>query len=223
MNRGDLRTEVQNNTGRTDKTTQINTALNLGIKEIAKRHYWGDLKISDTSTLSLTIGESSISLPSGFHQLIEARITDQSSVSYRLGIKPKVWVVDRVPDVDQLTNSKPTWGYVEGGTLNFAPPADAAYKVYITYYKLPSDFDSDSTSNPISTADMPLIAWTSAYIFDQIQEQEEAIVWRGRFEQDLRTSILADDRKPAITPQVESYSESKLQVATPWLDPFVRG
>ena len=199
-----LRTRVQENIGgRTDKDTIINAALDLGLEEIMLRHVY---RIERTETeLSLALDARSVTLPSTAHQLWEARFVDTTSEDgYPLIILSKNQFIAKYPTPEYETSGEPNEGYVAGGVLYLNRPSDALvdapYTIRTTTTNLPTLVDDDAAPN-IKGISYTLICWATQYLFDHLEQFNEATVWKRNYEMALLRAISADKREVAREPQ----------------------
>lgn len=219
--KAELRAMVVANIGNnTTKTTVINNALDLGLKEIGKLHSFSSM--ISTETISVETDDTSVALPTGTFRVFEARLINGLQ-SNEITIKSKKWVVDRYPNVSALAAVRPCLGYIENGSLYFSHPSDANYSIEATVGVL-SSFASDSAENPIPELDFTLVCWATAFVFSSMQLFDFAAQWRSDFAISLRNAVSADK---AMSPKLyvvdTSGNESKSESATPWLDPFMKG
>ena len=198
MIRSDLRQLVLYNTGRTDRTDQVNSLLDLGLIEIAKRHVFSDLKLETTT--AITTSDNSISLPTAGYTLLEARVIDPTVADdgYPLEVLDKRDFLNFHPNLSNETDGEPVQGYVENATLHFGPPSIGDREIHLTMYNMPTGFASDATENPIRTSDTALVSWVTSMLFMSLEQFESASLWTQRFlSVDLPGLIDADRRKAA--------------------------
>ncbi len=217
MNRSAARTLVEESTGRTDKTSLINSALDLAVKEVSKAKLWSTMLVEDT--VSLLIATSSIALATDANRIVELRVVDGSS-SYKLQIRSRTFVIQRWPDVTALNDSKPAWGYFVGKTLHVVPAADQAYTIGYAYYRLHPALAADSDELLIDVADAAVIAYASYWVFLSLQQAEDAALWMATYKDRLGEAKEAD-HSSATEVFLRPYNEAVPVQPDYYLDPFV--
>ena len=191
--RSELRTRVQNITKRTDKSTVINDALDLGLSEISQLHDWREL--IGVETLSTTTNDTEESLTASTHHIIEARVIDGTN-SYKLRVIPRRRFYQWFPNVAAASASKPKYAWVDDTTLYFSAPVDSSYDIYVMSYIL-STFTGDSTVCPISVAENALSFYAVSFLYDSLEMYNAASVWNRRYEKALAVAIATDTKQPA--------------------------
>lgn len=217
MTRADIRQAVQDNTGRTDKDTLVNTLINLGLREIARRHLFRDLKIEDD--LAIAQGEISVPLKSSTYSVEEARIIDEntSASSGVFRIYDKRDLVKLIPNPDGESEVRPSRGYVENNRMFFSAPSDGPYLLRVTVYKLPEDFIDDTQEVPITEVELTLISWVSWRLFLSIEKVESSQLWATQYEVDLLRLTSADARRPGVDRRLKGFQdEPRLLPGTYW-------
>lgn len=217
MNRLQARNLVIENTGRTDKEDLINSALDLALEEISTEALWLDLLTPGSVTL-LT-GQSSIALSPEVDRVSEIRLIDGLN-SYRLEIRPKVWVVARYPNADVFTTNRPTVGYLEGTTLFVNCLSSEDFELRYTYCPLHPALADDADEILIRNGTPAVIAWATSWVFQAIEKNAEAGSWDARYQSLLKSAKRANTNS-AITQQFTVNGQS---YASPeyWLDPFAK-
>ena len=175
--RAELRTRVVAITKRTDKTTVINEALDMGLADAAWPHDWREMK--SIETLSASAGDTSISLPTGTHHVSEARFINGTQ-SHKLIILPRTRFLRMFPNVADAQETKPQYVYVDNDTMFFNGPLSDDFDIYATCYILPS-FTDDSTENPISVLNNALTYFMLSFLYDSMEMFSAARVWDGRY------------------------------------------
>jgi len=219
VNRSEMRSIVQDLTGRDDKDSLINSAFDLAYRHFCQRHDFRSM-ISEESD-SISEGDAYVSLPSGTHHLLEARIID-GQLSYALDIRSKLWLVKRWPNISALAEAKPSKGYVEGSKLYLYPVSDGDYDVYFTITKIPS-FSDDSTDNTIPELDNALVYWASAFVFQSLKMIPEAREWFSMAEKEFieaKRTDMRDNRKLKHVGFNEDVED--LHTVYAYLDPFAK-
>lgn len=220
LNLGQLRTRISSNIGnRTDKNTIIDEALNEGLEELVKRHYFRDA-ISEMADVSVVADASSVALPSDVHQVIEARLID-GTLSYPFIVKSKKWVTSRWPNISEDNTGKPTLGYIEGDSLYLYPVSSGSYKIRATVVSFPDPLIENGDVPGIKNVDSVLTAYATSEVFASMQDFESAGWWLGKFERRIQEAIRSDQKETANDLIVDpSPSTSRSTGTQPWLDPF---
>lgn len=221
MNLAQLRNLVIENTGRTDKESLINSAINLALTEISSRRNWLDLQTEGQVTL--LVGQDNIDLGSEAQRVTEIRVLDDDN-SHRIRIRPKEWLVSRFPNPAQYSAGRPSWGWLEGSRLFVLPIADANYSVVYTSYILHPELTEDSDVVVIRAGvDRAIIAYATYWVFLSIEKHEDAKVWFASFESMLRTVKDVDRKNSVIIHEGTPRGSDEPAVhAEYWLDPFVK-
>jgi len=120
---------VQDILGRIDKDDVILLGLDIALEDIKDRHVWNDLALQDTSIIE---DDGSVTLPTNFDKLIEARLIDGTS-SYPITIRSSEFVRTNYPNPSEDSTGTPYLGFVEGGSLYFIPYSNDSYSIYMTY------------------------------------------------------------------------------------------
>lgn len=218
MNRKEIRDLVILTTGRTDKDTLINSAINIALNKISSDYHWNDLLTE--ASVTLTVDATSVALASDVRRLVEVRLIDGLS-SYKLSIRPMAWVVKMFPNLSIHSSGKPRYGYLQGTTLHFVPKSDSAHTVTYSYYKLHADLTNDTTNISILHAGEAVIAYTTYWVFKSLQLHIDANQWLSSFAIEIANAKRAD--RSAATEYIAD--QRGRQASTPqdyWLDPFVR-
>lgn len=218
MNRLEIRNLVIDTTGRSDKESLINSAINIALNKVSSSHLWNDLLTE--ASVTLVVDATSVSLESDVRRLVEVRVLDGTS-SYKLRIRPMDWVVKMFPDLSVRSSGKPRHGYLQGTTLHFVPKSDDTYTVKYSYYKLHPDLINDTTSILILQADEAIIAYATHWVFKSLQLHNDASQWLGLFAIELANAKRAD-RSPAIEFVADQRGRNVSASGDYWFDPFVR-
>ena len=174
----EVRDLVVGTTGRDDKTSLIDSYINFGLKELARRHRWRELQ--EQTDIAITDGEDSVALPSDFHQLVMARLIDGTN-SRKIKVRSQFWLSQRYVKPDELAKRKPAWGYLRGGKLHLIPTSDGSYTVRLNYSKRPATLSSNDTI-PIEGSDAALEAYATYRVFKALEQFESSQQWFGEWE-----------------------------------------
>jgi len=161
-------------------------------------------------------------IPSGYHQLISARVIDGTS-STNIDIRPKSDVVARFPNLDSETNDKPVWGYEESGRIYLAPWSDDSYPIRMSISSLPT-MGSGTTDEPTLTGvDNVLIHYGTYFAYASQQQFESANYWYSKFRESLGLAMRSDRRKPGMVFKAKEHGRiNTTNNSQYWHDPFQR-
>ena len=217
MNRAEIRTLMEAATGRTDKTTTFDSAINIALRKVSSEHLWNDLLTEDSKTL--TTGTNTIVLATDTRRLSEVRVIDGLN-SYRLIVFPKTKFSMMYPNPTALSNQKPRVAYLQGTTLHMAPPPDSTYTIKYSYYKLHADFTDNVTETDIPQADEAVVSYAIYWIFKSIEQYDSAVRWFADYEDQLKDAKRVD-LSSAIT-VIATPRPSRTSINPDfWVDPFV--
>jgi len=191
--KAELVTRVQNITKRTDKSTVVNDALDMGLRQISYLHDWSELV--SIETLSTTTDDTSATLTTGTHHIIEARVIDGTH-SYKLRVIPRMQFYRLYPNVASASSSKPCLAWSDNTTLYFSAPLDSGYDIYVMSYIL-STFTTSTTECPIALAENALSFYAVSFLYDSLEMFNAASVWNRRYEQAVAIAIKTDLAQPA--------------------------
>jgi hypothetical protein len=217
MNRSEIRALVEQTTGRSDKTTVINSAINTALNKISAAHLWSELLTVGTG--SLTVDAESFTLDSTLQRLTRFRILD-SLLSYPLTIVNESWVLSQFPDPSAFGSGKPRFGWLRGKVLHLLPVPDSTYNVSYTYFRKHPGLDSDDAEVLISCADDAVIAYTTYWLFRSIEKHEDANQWFADYQMHLRDAKEMD-RSSAVMMGAQTRGMKSYLPEIAWLDPFI--
>ena len=222
LTRAQLRAIVQKTTGQdsSDMESHINTSLDLGLRSLCSRYDFRDMR-SEPDDLSIGADDESVSLPTGTHHLLEARLIDGTN-SYRLSIKTKGWLTKRYPNISSRSTNRPVCAYIENGSLFPYPISNESYSIRLSVSILPT-FASDSTELSVAVLESPLISWATAFIFEMMQQFESAPAWKQRSFLEFEEAKLSDmrdntDRSHDGARRTDRVEENKIE---DFLTPFI--
>ncbi len=196
MTRLELRNLVISNLGnRTDKNAVINAALEEGLKQSARLHFFRSL-VSE-SDVAIIADSAYIDLPATAYQLLEVRLINGTS-SYPIVVKTKKWLVDRWANIADHAAGRPVYGYIENSDLFLYPISDGSYTVRITVTTAPTFSSSDATENPIPVLDMALVCFATAFVMRSIQMFEYAAPWDLEYGKLFTGAKLGDKKGPEV-------------------------
>jgi hypothetical protein len=109
------------------------------------------LKTADmeaTATLTTTINQASVSLPTGFTQMRRLRLRENDSAPFTF---TDIWPVPLAGDKVEYSTGRPVGVAIQGSNLIIKPTPDAAYTLIMDYYARFTQLSDDNTTNWILT------------------------------------------------------------------------
>lgn len=222
MNREAIRELVVANSGRDDKTTLMNSLINVAARKLSSEHLWLDLMTE--ADLGLETGGAHVDLPSNFHRLAEVRliVDDSPLLSREISVKPKTYIVKQYPNINDENTGKPVYGYLQGTKLYLLPLSDGDYTIRITYFKLHSDFSTDATECEIRHGGEAVAAYATHLLFMSLNMTEDAASWLAVYTQLKDAAIKVDKDNSATNYEAIPRGRSPRVSHDPQNDPFVR-
>lgn len=217
MNRLTIRNLVIEATRRSDKTSLINSAIDIAVEEVSSQRMWSDLLTAGQT--SLILGQGFIDLASDLARLTEIRLIDGTS-SRNLIIKTREWVGDYFPSPESFSTGRPVYGYLLGKTLHIVPRPDAAYVLKYTYVKLHPALASDTSEVLIRHAGPVVAAYATFWVFQSINQQMEAEKWLVTYFKLLESAKKIDRDNTAVEHAADIRGELPLSGRDYWTDPF---
>jgi len=218
MDREDIRDLVIETTGRSDKTTLINSAINVALGKLSTDFLWEDLLTEGSGTMTASTGY--VSLASDYKRLSEFRYMDGLQ-SYQLDIRPKKWVVKWYPDPSAFSEDKPVIGYLQEKKVFFVPYPDDAYNYSYSYYRLHPDLTADTDEILIRGGEEAIISYATYWTFKALEKHEDATQWRADYA-DLVKGLRRADVSPAVNHIADQRGMGTRVPGNFHLMPFVR-
>lgn len=109
------------------------------------------LKTADmeaTATLTTTINQASVSLPTGFTQMRRLRLRENDSAPFTF---TDIWPVPLAGDKVEYSTGRPVGVAIQGSNLIIKPTPDAAYTLIMDYYARFTQLSDENTTNWILT------------------------------------------------------------------------
>jgi len=219
ITRSTIRGLVEDATGRTDKATLINSAIDIAVEEVSTQHLWSDLMVEADATM--IVSNPDIALASDVARVAEIRIID-SNLSRRLEIRPKSWIVRHFPNPVAVSTGKPRYGYIEATTLTVVPIPDTAYTIRYSYFKLHIALASDTSTVLIRHIGPAVVAYATFWVFQSIEKHEDAQRWLMSYLQLLLSAKKVDRANAAIVYVADQRGDLPVSSNDYWLDPFVK-
>lgn len=225
MNRSQARDLVVEATGRTDKTTLINSALDLAVEEVSSQHLWSDL-LTEVQTASVP-GVQEVPLATEADRIVVIKNLGESPAvddlrAIRMMIRTKVWIDTHYPHVEAMNYSRPVLGYILGRILFTVPISDVAYDLRYSYYRLHPPLTLDIDPILIRHAAPAVVAYATFWVFQTIEKHDDAQRWLNSY-LILLESAKKVDRSSVV--QIEADLRGMPVPRVPadyWLDPFVK-
>lgn len=224
MNKAQLRALVIDNTGRTDKSTTINTALDFALQSMCRIYPFDSLR--KEGDIPINAGDTQAQLPSIMFQITEARLVDPGNptFSYSMEIMRKNVFVKMYPNVAGMPiTSRPFRMYKDGHTIFFDCIANNPYIIRVTGFSL-DVFNSDVSSPLLYNADEVLVAYATANVYRSIQMYDDANVWDMQFKKLFNLFVSSEEkdvgRERIARPWKNPDQTPRNNVIPPWLDPF---
>jgi hypothetical protein len=161
-----------------------------------------------------------IELPSDYLHILECRVID-GTMSKKLRIKTKNWLVSRWPNISSHSEAKPVYGYVQSGKLYVYPIMDDRYTFRLTYSALPT-MSTTSTECPIPLVESALVALAKSKLWSALEMYDKAGFSRQIYERELRSAISADRKTNEEVKADNVGTEVDAYGAEPWYDPFAK-
>jgi len=230
---------VQANIGaRTDQDTQIYRMLNVAQQHVVSMglafgHEWKSLQTLTTSGATVASTRAS-ALPTGCAGVYSVRMIIDND-SRTLTYDPPRTTDREHPYPEDDAGSKPTNYTIWGNYFYWRPVPDAVYTYHVRHVSWPSDISAGTTTEPIARSGGVLVAYASAMMFAQFENQESSALWFTIA--DGGSTLAAGKRKPSgllgALLRGEGYAADwrgsprefrtapALVAGEPWNDPFV--
>lgn len=197
----DIKSAVGNWLNRDDLSTYIPDFIALGEDRIYR-----DLRIRAMETaLSETTASGTISVPSGYLELIHAYV-DGSPVQ-PLQRQTAEWIYQNYKL--RTSTGKPLFIARDAGTFIFGPYPDANYTIIGTYYARLSALSDSNTTNWFTSNAPSIILWAALLEAEPFLQNDERIAtWQSKYEQ-VKENIFVEDQR-------EKYSGSPLRSTVSW-------
>lgn len=221
MTLAQLRTLVQANVNRPDKTVVVDAGLNFGLDELTRRHTFKGRR--SEVPVAIATGDTSVSVPEGMTNVSNLRLQNSdASVVSTICFKAKNVLLRQFP---QLTianiQGMPAYAYEEAGQIFFFPEASQEYTLLVTGDSQGGFLAAETDTVGIDGIDEALVAYATAYVFRSIQQNEEAGIWGANFERLAVTAIRNDNRRSGEERQLEGFpGPPKGYNSDPTTDPF---
>lgn len=219
MNREAIENLVIEATRRTDKVSLIRSAINIAVEEVSSQRLWSDLMTE--ATVALAEGEGSVDLASDVARIVEIRVMDGLQ-SQPLEVRPKTWLITRVPDPSSHAVGRPCHGYLEGTTLHVLPWADDDYDLNYTYFRRHPELSASTDEVLIRCASSAVVSYAIYWVFKSIEKHEDAREWMASYGHHLASAIKVDKANSVVRFQADEHGTLGRYPGSYWLDPFAK-
>lgn len=222
MTRSEIVQTILTHTRRTEKAALALTAINLALSEMSQIHDFDILR--GETDVQLSSGATLVALPDGVFQLRDIIVIDPSSTNgWRLQLRSKYWVTNRLPNLGVQLSSTPFAAYTEGNYIVVAPPSSRDLTLRVVYTQQFEALDEDAAEPAVNTIVNAIIAWATAYVFRSIEEFASADQWMREYGRALQHAITADRRRGETFVASPFRAVESEPIIDPWLDPFNPG
>lgn len=208
--RSDIRTLVEGNTGKTTKTTEINTYLETGLKKAALVHDFIDIREIVSPDTDIVIGTMQMPVPQNTRTILSIRLFNPGNTqSSYLKLKNSTWWDKFITEPASNSQGWPMYGLRHRSQILFDRPSQTlTARFRIT--RIPSFNDEDDKECPIEVLDLFLETYATAMLFLHLEDKDNFIFWitealGNKGDRDtnipgglLLQAISADKRHPAI-------------------------
>ena len=221
MNRLAARNLVIEATGRSDKVSLINSALDLAVGEVSSRHLWSDLFEEDS--VALASGSVSVPLANDLARVTEVRVIENGGKpSWPLLVRKKTWIMQFTANAAAEAEGKPLYGYLEGKTLFVVPVPNDDFTIRYSYFRLHPALTADGSELLIRQADAAVIAYANYWVWQSLQNAVDADRWLQAYARDLSSAITVDKANSAVKMVADTRVGPAVIPSEFWNDPFVR-
>lgn len=222
LNRGEIVTEVETITGRTDKTTQIQTYVMWALKRITRAHMWKELDTFDKTTMNTTSAADTAALPTNCRVILSMVLEDGTNSRKLNEVLPRYY--DKiVSDPSQYATGKPSWYIREGTQVRFFSYPDAAYDVWIRYSKWASDVTTDGQTPQLTNKDDLIVTATALELSYSIGDTNDIKMWENNYNRKLAEAVREDMLDPDWSPVARGYDSGAegVSIGEYWTNPFI--
>ena len=156
--RSEIKTLVNYNTQRTDKTTLIELLCDMALKTAINKHNFEPAYSVTTETC--VIDQDYVSLPSGLISMISVRVRDSNNQrNWPLIIKGTLWWDERIGTPADSNSGEPAYGFIDitsNKLYLYRVPDSTDLQIIMRAATYPA-FASDSVENPIPVLDLWIV------------------------------------------------------------------
>jgi hypothetical protein len=219
--RAEIRTLVQAHTGRSDKTTLINSLCDSALKYALMEHDFQRATQRTSAETEITEDATEVDFSAyspSVYKIVTAKIIDTSDEqSAFLPLKNRQWWDRFVVNSEENSTGWPSVAIHEGDALKFNCPCEADKKLRLLYTYIPTFAGSDATECPVPTLDLFVEYFVTANVFFSIGDLEKFGWWNNRAigtnperpGGELARAIRADDKEVGRTLNADAGSGFK--------------
>lgn len=202
----------------------IDVAVNRAIERMQRDHLWSDLWTEDKTTYDTTASTKTLSVASINPNYIESIVIEDTTNSIR-----PLWITRLDIDLDTPypegdSTDIPTSVVLRGRTtLEFYPIPDAAYDVWIYYYKFADTLSLAADTPDITNADDVIEAGAMVEICDAKELVESSMIWEAKYQKRLKERIRQDEKHPEMILTPRMYRGAQVPPGNYWAKPFYLG
>lgn len=205
---------------RRDKDDVINTELDLGLQELTETYdFLSQISLDEYDTVD---GTEEVELSSTTKKVLKVYQIN-GTMSSRVRLKTKSWLLDRFPNVSALSHGTPVFAYVDGTTLTLFPVNNGDFAIKVLSFQEAGVFEDDSTVCPVPELETTLLHWVTSQVFGGIERAKSAQWWNGRAALAYQRAQRGDGRRYEELKSDLVAHEGDSLIGEPWLMPFVTG
>lgn len=181
-----LKTEIANYLGRSDLTSQIHTFITLA--ELRLSRELRTRKLLKSSSLTLTLNDSTVSIPSDFLELRDIYLSNNPRIAVNY-LSPSAFTKESKAEEVGM----PVFYTVIGSEFEFAPIPDKTYTVELLYFFRPTALSDSVSSNEF------LVNYPDALLYASLLEAEPYLmndarmqVWAGMYDRAISNINTSD-------------------------------
>lgn len=211
LTRIELVSRIESNLKRSDKTSEIENALNDMLKEAVNKHYFA-LSIDLTEVVTVA-SQNYVDVPSGTLGIINLSMVERDGgaagdpvMVWGLKLKGLRWWEKYIIDDVSITTGKPNFAYhdkTNGKLFLSSIPDVATYYVRFWFTSYPS-MSADGTANPLPVLDLWLVSRVTEEIFRSMERWKAAAFHERKAREQMVDAKSVDKRQPAKERQLEA-------------------
>ncbi len=180
MSRTEIKTAVDNNTGRgTEKSALIEVLADEALKVAGMAHPFRDSR-SMPSDISITEDSTSVDISSisGLVHIITARIVEADGAKNTpLPLKSEIWWAKNIINAEDNNKGWPRVGMRRGATVQVDRPSESGLELRLVV-STEQTFTNDATTCPIAILDLFVVQYVTAFVFLSIEATEKFAYWK---------------------------------------------
>ena len=187
--------EVRANIKRTSSgvsDARVTRFINWGQQYLADLHTYEEMRIRDTSSLTTTASDNSLSWPTRMKDLYSLTAQDGARSQKLVYVKARNYDTI-IPRAAIYSENIPNWYVDFGSTFELFPIPDAVYTINARYSRYPADLSGSSDESALTRKDALLTAMATTFGFWALRELEDAAYWGGELVSPLFDASLTGD------------------------------